>query len=199
MADVSDFRDVETDSRLYANRETPAHIRDPKQKYCVLAVVAPEGTSCKSKDLMIQVFGTKKSKKEAQAWSDRIHADNPYFDVFILDTCAFAALPPDIGKIADLKTNNVRVQQILDEHKAEQLQSKQQMIDRIDAIHQQKEEESMLIEDNVPPAVQTFEQMEANDENDDVLERIGKSREQNGMTVESVESVFGVEESKKSD
>src|SRR6476646_7078891 len=189
--DQNGLRNVEVDAELYANRDTPSHLRDPKQKYCVMAVVAPEGTSAKSKQLMLKVFGCKKTKAQANELSARIHKDNPFFDVFVLETCQWAALPPDTSAIGDIHSNTSSVQAILDEHKQETIRSKQDLVDRVAASRRLKEQQSAIEEDEAVPTlvsdvptgqhlIEVAEEMKQSDPTN-LLDRISKTHQSGGV------------------
>lgn len=137
------IEDVEQTAAVYnINRAVPDYLRDKSQRYCVLSIVAPEGCNQKHKELAMQVYGCRESKADANRWARELRDSNPMFDVFVMDTCAWAALPPRLEVVDEVFSNDERVQAIYEQFKEEQVQRKADMVQRLDAAHtpQQKKQ-----------------------------------------------------------
>ena len=97
------IENVEDSADIYKDKEVPSHLRDSSQRYCVMTVVAPEGTNQSSKELAIRIYGCRDSVKEANKWAKAIRDSNPFWDVYVVQTHEWAALPPRIDNIEEVR------------------------------------------------------------------------------------------------
>lgn len=132
------IEDVDQSSQMYEKRPVPDFLADSSQRYCVLSIVAPKGLNQKCDELAIRVYGCKATVEEAHKWSKELRDDNPYFDVYVMDTCKWGVLPPDIGKIKNVQTTNDRLQMIYDQFKEENIARTKDIERRLQLAHSSK-------------------------------------------------------------
>ena len=75
----------------------------PRQDYVVLSILAPEGTNQILKTgIAIKVFGCFSTADEANKYAQRMSKECDAFDFFVLQTCEWARLPPEVASLEDV-------------------------------------------------------------------------------------------------
>ncbi|KAG5192865.1 hypothetical protein JKP88DRAFT_156481, partial [Tribonema minus] len=97
-----------------ARRPVPDRLRDPRQRFCVLTVVAPRGTGQRCKDMLIRIHGCKETAEEASAWARSLRDSNDFYDVYVASTNEWVPLPPDVSTVEEVGFTDRRVQDIHD-------------------------------------------------------------------------------------
>lgn len=113
--------------------------RDPRQKFTICSIVAPEGTNQKSKQMMIRFYGCAETLDEANAWAKRIRDSNNFFDVLVAQNFEWVPLPPNISEIENVQCTDERVQQIRDSYVEHLKGQKRDMIERLEDVQQQRQ------------------------------------------------------------
>ena len=131
------IEDVETSAAMNMNKPVAEHLKDKSQRYCIMTVVAPEGTNQKSKEMMIRVHGCRASLADANKWAKRLRESNQYFDVYTLKCHEWAPMPPRIDQIENVQTMDERIQAIHDQFKAEKKGQMKALEDKITDAHKE--------------------------------------------------------------
>jgi hypothetical protein len=139
------FEDVEDNAEIYREKEIPNHLKDSSQRFCVMTVVAPEGTNQKSKEMAIRVYGCRSNMKEANKWAKAIRDNNPFWDVYVVSCNEWAALPPRIDSIEEVRCTEERVQTIHDQYVFEEVEKKKELELRLDQAHRKKENKTDVV------------------------------------------------------
>ncbi|KAG5183038.1 hypothetical protein JKP88DRAFT_154757, partial [Tribonema minus] len=101
------------------------------QRFCVMTVVAPEGTNQKSEDMVIRVYGCKETLAEANRWAKSIRDSCDMWDVYVVKTNSWAPLPPRISEIDEVQFTDARVQAVHDSYVEHQRGQKRDMMERL--------------------------------------------------------------------
>lgn len=134
----ANIEDVEETADVYMEMDVPEHLRDRSQRFCVMTVVAPEGTNQKSKEMAIRIYGCRATLQEANKWAKALRDSNNFWDVYTVKCHEWAALPPRIDQIEEIRTTEERVQKIHDQFKYEEMCRKKDLEKRMDAAHRGK-------------------------------------------------------------
>jgi hypothetical protein len=134
----TNIEDVEANSEIYKDKEVPDYLIDRSQRYCVMSLVAPEGTNQTSKEMALRVYGCRDTLQAANKWAKALRDNNPFFDVYTVKCCEWAALPPRIDSIEEVRTTEERVQKIHDEYVFENVCKKKELEERLEAAHAKK-------------------------------------------------------------
>ncbi|KAG5192201.1 hypothetical protein JKP88DRAFT_173782 [Tribonema minus] len=129
---------------MNSRKPVPHHLTDSSQRYCVMTVVAPEGTNQKSEELCIRVHGCKESIAEANRWARKLRDSNTFFDVYVLKTNEWAPLPPRVDEIDSVNFTDGRVQAVFDSHREHQKGQKREMVERLAQAHEEKTQRAAL-------------------------------------------------------
>lgn len=152
------IEDVDVTAAVNMNKPIPEHLKDKSQRYCVLTVVAPQGTNQKSKDLMIRVYGCRGTLSDANKWAKRLRDSNQFFDVYTLKCHEWAPMPPRIECIDNVQSMDDRIQKIHDQFKAEKKGQLQELETKMMDAHkeiavrrakrqQQEEEQAIAVQE----------------------------------------------------
>lgn len=113
----------------------PDNVRDVRQNFCVLSVVAPAFPDDEPREIAIRVYGCREREEDANRWRDQLRESNPYFHVFVLPTNVWAPLPPDIAKISDVMTSDKDVQKLRDSYRAQEIERRKDQAKEMEAMH----------------------------------------------------------------
>jgi hypothetical protein len=132
------IEDVEARADACFDRPVATRHQDPRQRFTVCSIVAPEGTSQKSKEMMIRFYGCTETLEEANAWAKRIRDSNNFFDVYVSENWSWVPLPPCIDKIENVQCTDQRIQQIRDSYISHLKGEKRDMIERLEDVDRQR-------------------------------------------------------------
>lgn len=71
------------------------------QRFAVMSIVCPEGTSQKSPDFGVKIFGCFTSLEDANAYAKKLQTECNTFDYYTVETQCWAKLPPRVDKLDD--------------------------------------------------------------------------------------------------
>jgi hypothetical protein len=71
------------------------------QRFAVMSIVCPEGTSQKTPDFGVKIFGCFTSLEEANAYAKKLQTECNAFDYYTVETQCWAKLPPRVEKLDD--------------------------------------------------------------------------------------------------
>lgn len=71
------------------------------QKYCVMSIVAPNGTNQTSKEFGIKIFGCFETVDQANDYAKALQGESNAFDYYTVETQCWAKLPPTVAKLDD--------------------------------------------------------------------------------------------------
>jgi Family of unknown function (DUF5832) len=140
---MGDFNveDVESRALTMLKRPVPARHMDQSQKYCVLSVVAPEGTNQKCPEMAIRIHGCRPTMADANAWAKALRDSNDFFDVFVCTTNEWVPLPPNLKDVGEISYTDKRVQDIHTSWVEHLKGTKADMIERLEDLQVIKDEE----------------------------------------------------------
>jgi hypothetical protein len=118
-------------------------LKNPRQQFTVLSVIAPTGTSQKAKDLMIRVYGCCETMEQANTWAKQIRDSNDFFDVYVLQNHEWAPLPPNCDEVDFVSYTEKRVQDIRDSYISHLKGEKRAMIERLDQDEQERKNKEL--------------------------------------------------------
>ena len=102
----------------------PDTVTIPGQNYALINVVSPNSAQ-KNETCGLKIKGVFATQEEAKAYAKKINALDPTFDVFLVELYKWLPIPPSIEDIEDKQHQDEKLNQIIDEHKAEQIRAKE--------------------------------------------------------------------------
>jgi Family of unknown function (DUF5832) len=133
------IEDVEATAPEAIKRPVPDRLKDKSQRYCVMTVVAPNGTNQKCDELMIRIHGCRKSMADANKWAKALRDSNDFYDVFTVKTNEWAPLPPNLKEVGEVSFTDQRVQTIHDNFVSHLKGEKKELEERLKLAHEEKE------------------------------------------------------------
>ena len=83
------------------------------QDYAVLSILAPEGTNQVLKTgLAIKIYGCFATLADANQYAERLSKECDAFDFFVLQTCEWARLPPEVASLDDVHYQQDKLEEI---------------------------------------------------------------------------------------
>lgn len=71
------------------------------QRFAVMSIVCPEGTTQKASKFGIKIFGCFNTLKEANEYAQKLQEECNVFDYYTVETQCWAKLPPQVDKLDD--------------------------------------------------------------------------------------------------
>jgi hypothetical protein len=71
------------------------------QKFAVMSIVCPEGTTQKSTNFGVKIFGCFSSLQDANDYAKKLQGECNAFDYYTVETQCWAKLPPKVEKLDD--------------------------------------------------------------------------------------------------
>lgn len=92
----------------YVPRDMP-----PRQDYAVLSILAPTGTNqTLETGIAIKLYGNFATLEEANAQAKKMSRECDAYDFFVLQTCEWARLPPEVASLDDVHYQQERLEQL---------------------------------------------------------------------------------------
>lgn len=102
----------------------PDTVTIPGQNYALINVVSPSSNQ-KNDTCGIKIKGVFATIAEAKAYASKLQKMDPTFDVLLCELYKWLPIPPTLEDIEDQQHQDEKLNQIIDEHKAEQIRAKQ--------------------------------------------------------------------------
>lgn len=96
----------------------------PGQQYALINVVSPKSNQ-KNDACGVKIKGVFATIDEAKAHAQKLSKLDPTFDVFLVEMYKWLPIPPTIEDIENKEHQDDKLNQIIEEHKAEQLRAKE--------------------------------------------------------------------------
>ena len=143
MDDPVGIEDVETRASELFDKPVPERHRDPRQRYALVTIVAPEGTNQRTKDgsMLMRIYGCAETLEAANAWALRLRDSNDFFDVYTIELHEWVTLPPNVAEIDDVNMTDKRVQSIRDSYVAHLKGTKKDLAERLEGVQKIRERE----------------------------------------------------------
>lgn len=102
------------------------------QEYVVLSILAPEGTSQTLKTgIAIKVFGSFPTVSEANHHAQRLSKECDAFDYYVLQTCEWARLPPEVASLDDVHYQQEKLEELKNRAAGARDESAQRLRERL--------------------------------------------------------------------
>ena len=102
----------------------PDTVTIPGQNYALINVVSPSSNQ-KNDTCGLKIKGVFATIDEAKAYAQKLSKMDPTFDVFLVETGKWLPIPPSIEDIEDKKHQDEKLNQIIEEHKNEQIRAQE--------------------------------------------------------------------------
>ena len=94
----------------------------PGQLFACLSIVGPD-TPQKTDKYGVKIRGAFSSRDEAANHAKRLQAEDPTFDIYVVDMYKWLLIPPDSSKIEDVHYTNEKLEEIMVGYKENQSQA----------------------------------------------------------------------------
>ena len=105
----------------------------PGQVFACLSVIGPEAPQ-KSDKFGIKIRGAFSTRDEAAKHAKRLQAEDPTFDIYVVDMYKWLLIPPDSSKIEDVHYSNDKLEEIMQGYKENQSQAARMFQERKDGM-----------------------------------------------------------------
>ncbi|KAG5186472.1 hypothetical protein JKP88DRAFT_241081 [Tribonema minus] len=121
----------------------PDRLKNPKQNFTVLSVIAPTGTNQTAPDLMIRVYGCCDTLESANAFARSLRDANDVYDVLVMPNFEWIPLPPNFEEIDYVNYTDKRVTEIRENYISHLKGEKAAMIERLQQDEQQRKNKEL--------------------------------------------------------
>lgn len=109
----------------------------PGQLFACLSIVGPD-TPQKTDKYGVKIRGAFSSRDEAANHAKRLQAEDPTFDIYVVDMYKWLLIPPDSSKIEDVHYTNEKLEEIMVGYKENQSQAARMFQERKEGMMETK-------------------------------------------------------------
>mgnify|MGYP006136819999 CR=1 FL=1 len=109
----------------------------PGQLFACLSIVGPD-TPQKTDKYGVKIRGAFSTRDEAANHAKRLQAEDPTFDIYVVDMYKWLLIPPDSSKIEDVHYTNEKLEEIMVGYKENQSQAARMFQERKEGMMETK-------------------------------------------------------------
>jgi hypothetical protein len=168
----------------------------PGQEWCCISFLSPEGVyNCRVRGVKFR--GGFPTRKDAEAWADKLRSIDKYFHIFVGQTGKWLAWDPKLDEVPEHKHSDKRLDKLVKEQKKNNMRDlnvlagkKKQMIDNSESVHNKRVEDGKKNAKNVKksesvPNVAPQQKPKNNHSSSAALERLRRNLEKRKAAQES--------------
>lgn len=123
----------------------------PGQTYALVSFVTPTGPRQKSDKFAMKIRGSFGTKAEAEAHVKKLMRIDPSFDIFLVETGRWLAVPPDPNSIEEQEYSQQFLNDLMKGYKESQLAAKQHFAERKRMVMEQGLDATLTPEERISP------------------------------------------------